>query len=240
MLRDAPAGAAHNMALDCALLTHSSSPALRLYGFAPHAVSLGFFQRLGDFADLPAGTPLVRRPTGGGAIHHGDELTFALVLEPRALPGTVDDGYRLLHDAVVVALRSVGVACERLRTGVAAHARPEQRWCFAAPVRHDIVTSGGKLVGSAQRRTAHPTPRLLHHGSIVLRRPELTPFVAAVEDLVAVDAALRARLGDALVRSFAEVLGLSPRTDAATPAETALAAQLRRERFEHPDDLARR
>ena len=68
------------MAVDGALLALAEGPTLRLYGWRPHAVSLGYFQSLADFEQLPSDTPLVRRSTGGGAIHHGDELTYSLAL----------------------------------------------------------------------------------------------------------------------------------------------------------------
>src|SRR5690606_24799825 len=135
------------------------------YGWRPHAVSLGWFQRFVDFGDLPPGTAVVRRLTGGGAIHHGDELTFALVCDAARLPREIAAGYRLLHDAIVAALLELGVRCERLVDGSPPAARPEARWCFAEPGRDDVVTARGKLVGSAQRRIRAPHERVLHHGS---------------------------------------------------------------------------
>lgn len=224
-----------NMALDEAILLASAPATLRFYGWAPHAVSLGYFQRLRDFADLPADTAIVRRTTGGGAIHHGDELTWSLIVDATLLPRDLDAVYVLLHDAVAQALASVGVAVERLDRGAAPAARPHARWCFAAPGRHDLVTADGrKLCGSAQRRirTARGE-RVLHHGSIVFERPGLTPFVAAVAD--ATDAALAGpRLRPRLAAAIATALRLRLSVGVASADELALASTLRRDRYDNP------
>lgn len=214
------------MAFDDALLRIADAPTLRLYGWQPHAVSLGWFQDPAAFADLPPDTPLVRRQTGGGAIHHGDELTFSLAVDQRWLPGDIAASYQLLHDALVAALRHHGVPCERLTAGAIPAARPHDRWCFAVPGRDDIVTAHGKLLGSAQRRVRQPSQRVLHHGSLVLQRPTLTPFCAAVADHVPVDATRREALALTIVEELAAALRLQWHRDAATPAERALAHEL--------------
>src|SRR5690606_25770546 len=156
---------AWNMAADEALLQLGEAPALRLYGWRPHAVSLGYFQRFADFADLPATTPIVRRLTGGGAIHHGDELTFALVADADVLGSDIPASYRLVHDAAIAALAACGIDSHRQSQGDGLAARPTERWCFAEPGRDDVVTERGKLLGSAQRRIRQPRARVLHHGS---------------------------------------------------------------------------
>lgn len=240
VLRDPPAAAAWNMAVDEALLVAGGPPTLRLYGWSPHAVSLGYFQRLTDFADLPAGTTVVRRLTGGGAIHHGDERTFSLALDAELLPRDVDASYRLLHAAVIAALRTIGSGGELVQVGEAPSARPDERWCFRMPGRGDVVTAKGKLLGSAQRRVHVGKPRILHHGSLVLERPELTPFVAALVDDAPMDAARRARLDDALVIALADAIGLAPAPGELTPAERDLAQGLAAGRYADPAFLGRR
>lgn len=242
VILDAPAEASWNMAVDDALLQLGGAPTLRLYGWAPHAVSLGWFQPFAAFADLPPGTPIVRRLTGGGAIHHGDELTFALACDLELLPRDVAASYALLHDAAIAALADLGVPCERVLAGAPPAPRPTERWCFAVAGRDDVVTARGKLLGSAQRRVHSPQPRVLHHGSLVLRRPALTPFVAALEDDLGgggLDAAT-ARLRQSLVQHVAGALDLVPTPGVLTTAERALAAQLRRTRYEDAALLRRR
>jgi lipoyl(octanoyl) transferase len=233
LLVDPPAPAAWNMAVDEALLTLGIEPTLRLYGWAPHAVSLGYFQRAADFADLPTGTTIVRRLTGGGAIHHGNELTFSLALDAALLPRSVAESYELLHDAVVRTLAELGIASERVATGHGQSPRPTNRWCFASAGRDDLVTPRGKLLGSAQRRVQQPRPRVLHHGSLVLERPSLTPFVAAIADSRPTDTLL-APLRGRLAADLAQALELELSPGQLTAAELALAAQLQVARYENP------
>lgn len=111
---------------------------------------------------------------------------IALALPADWLPDSIDESYVLIHDAVLRALRAVDVPAHRLTcAGRPCGARPAQRWCFAIPGTHDLVTPDGrKLVGSAQRRVRRPEPRVLHHGSLVLRASAVTPFCAAVADHV--------------------------------------------------------
>ena len=239
VIEDPPGPAAWNMGVDEALLQAGGPPTLRLYGFSPHAVSLGWFQRLADFADLPAGTPVVRRLTGGGAIHHGDELTFALTLAADRLPRDIAASYALLHDALIAALADLGVPCTRAR-GKPSGARPQARWCFAEPGQDDLVTAHGKLLGSAQRRIQTPVARVLHHGSLVLHRPALTPFTAAIDDSSELTGELRQRLQAAVVTRLAEALDLTPHAGALTDDERSLARQLAEHRYGDPAFTAQR
>ena len=214
---------AANMALDRALLDGAGPPTLRLYGWSPPGLSLGWFQDEAPFRGVPGRHVLVRRPTGGGAIYHDDEITFALTADADLLPD-LDASYALLHDAIATALRAVGVPVHRIEHGPACGARAAAGWCFAVPGRHDLVTADGrKIVGSAQRRVRRPTPRLLHHGSLVLTTPAATPFCAAVAEHVAVDD-VREVLAMGLVAALARALRLRPEPGALAPRELALAA----------------
>src|SRR5436853_6360127 len=111
---------AFNMGLDEALLENPESPpTLRFYSWKPDTLSLGYFQK---FADVPAaaGDPdhpgrkpgaVVRRLTGGGAIHHTRELTFSIVvpLDHRQYRGSITDSYARVHAAIRAALTETGV-----------------------------------------------------------------------------------------------------------------------------------
>lgn len=244
MLLDEPGDATHNMAVDGALLALATTPTLRIYGWQPHAVSLGYFQSIADFQDLPHDTVIVRRSTGGGAIHHGDELTFSLAFDESRLPGDIAQSYVVLHDAIVRGLEHVGVVCRRASGGVQPAARPSDRWCFRTPVDGDLITDRGKLLGSAQRRTragdGNRNARILHHGSLVLQRPSHTPFVAAVADQTPITGVLRKELRSALAAELAKVLGLIARPGERSRAENALATKLRREQFGSTAYLHRR
>lgn len=240
MLVDEPGEAAWNMAVDTALLELAEQPTLRIYSWQPHAVSLGYFQSIADFGDLPEHTPIVRRTTGGGAIYHGDELTFSLALSSSHLPGDIASSYALLHDAIVLALTTIGATSSRAKSDKVATARPKSRWCFQDPVRDDLITKTGKLLGSAQRRTNAASPRILHHGSLVLNRPDHTPFVAALSDQLAVTDAIRKRLQSELIAEIAKALQLQVRIGKLTAKEHDLAKRICVEQFQCPNFLKRR
>lgn len=227
------------MAVDGALLALAEAPTLRLYGWSPHAVSLGYFQRVAAFADLPSETPMVRRTTGGGAIHHGDELTFSLALDAALLPRDIASSYVLLHDALVRALASIGVQCLRATEGNLS-ARPEDRWCFAHPVQGDLLVDGRKLCGSAQRRIPGARPRVLHHGSLVLKAPAHTPFVAAVADQVEPTDQVRRGIRERILEEVAKVLHLDPSPSQLDERELAMATKLRRDVFANPSHTQKR
>jgi lipoate-protein ligase A len=116
-----PAPGAWNMAVDEAVLEAigrgESPPTLRLYAWEPACLSLGYTQPCGD-ADLARlaarGWDLVRRPTGGRAILHTDELTYAVIgpdQEPR-LAGSVLESYRRLSAALLAALHLLDLPAE--------------------------------------------------------------------------------------------------------------------------------
>lgn len=181
-----------NMARDEALLEAvergTALPTLRCYQWSTPTLSLGYFQRYEEIADagVPPDIAVVRRTTGGGAIVHDRELTYALAL-PRSHPIVKDAPGRLYcvaHDAIASALLRWGV-CPRRRDlcagNTVAHApsdddgprtgpgkrrdRTEPFICFARQHGMDLVIGPSKLAGSAQRRT---TRAILQHGSIIL------------------------------------------------------------------------
>jgi lipoate-protein ligase A len=158
-----PADAAMNMAIDEALLEHARAPVLRFYGWRQPSLSFGYF---GKFADVAAETErrdVVRRWTGGGAVLHGEDLTYSLVTpatDPASAHGPAAI-YAALHLAIRDALRAEGSEAE-----LATQATPKiSDACFANPVRDDVMLLGRKIAGAAQRRTRGG---FLHQGSIQL------------------------------------------------------------------------
>lgn len=199
-----------NMTLDEAMLSGGPSASLRIYSWRPRGISLGYFQALDDFADLRDRATLVRRSTGGGAIDHSDELTFALTVDAEVLPSDLGASYDLVHGAIREVLASVGVSTERYGRGPGANPRPRSRWCFESPSCHDLMTAEGKILGSAQRRTRGPRPRVLHHGSLVLRKPEFPARHCGAVASAAIDPTpewTRA-LGDGIAKAIARALTL--------------------------------
>ncbi|MDF1836595.1 MAG: hypothetical protein P1V35_01885 [Planctomycetota bacterium] len=115
-----------NMGLDEALLELGERPTLRLYTWSPDTLSLGYFQKLTDVPDREKASHLVRRITGGGAIHHTKELTFSLTTNASdpLYRGNVADSYVRIHRAVMHALEQVGIkaelACRAIGPGASA------------------------------------------------------------------------------------------------------------------------
>lgn len=233
MIDTGTATPAWNMAFDACLLRSRAAPTLRFYRWSPPGLSIGWFQDPALFAHVGGPHHVVRRPTGGGAIYHDDELTFALTADASVVPGDIPSSYQRIHAAVANALASVGVATRLLGASSGPqHARPRAPWCFAEAGAFDLVlaSTGRKVVGSAQRRINFPHARLLHHGSIVLRAPEPTPFCGAVAECVdprAVEARLAAQialeLGAALGLVVEHAAATQAEADAATAAETSFA-----------------
>jgi lipoate-protein ligase A len=164
---------AFNMGLDQALLESSeSAPTLRFYSWRPDTLSLGYFQR---FEDVPAASgsggqrprAIVRRITGGGAIHHVQELTFSIAapLTHRLYQGPIAASYERVHAAVRSALLDAGVESELRGARTLDSDVAGTGMCFHHSTSLDLCWGGRKGVGSAQRRSKG---RVLHHGSIKL------------------------------------------------------------------------
>ncbi len=158
------------MAIDTALLDRArrgGAPVLRLYRWQPHCLSLGRHEpalRRYDPARIEAlGLDVVRRPTGGRAVWHANELTYS-VSGPVALLGSLREAYTTIHEFLAVALQRLGVPAT-LAPRPFVSATLDRGACFSTPAGGEIVVRGSKLVGSAQvRRDAG----LLQHGSILL------------------------------------------------------------------------
>jgi len=158
-----------NMASDQALLEEAGRTGhafLRLYRWDPPCLSFGRNESAltrYDRAEIERrGISVVRRPTGGRAVWHDGELTYA-VAAPVALFGTLAQGYRVIHERIATALRTLGVAASVApavrAAGVGAGA------CFASAAGGEVIVDRKKIVGSAQVREGDA---FLQHGSILL------------------------------------------------------------------------
>jgi lipoate-protein ligase A len=162
------------MALDQAMAEASaaggSPPTLRFYRWQPPAVSLGRHQKITDIDVEVArrkGYEIVRRPTGGRAILHIDELTYSVVAaaDDPGVRGGVMDAYLRLSNALLAGLQSLGLPhVNKAAAGV--RAGPDvSAACFEVPSAYEITANGRKLMGSAQSRRAG---YVLQHGSLPL------------------------------------------------------------------------
>lgn len=147
---------------------------VRVYGWKPAAISLGRNQSLEEI-DLAkcsqAGIDVVRRPTGGRAILHSDELTYSVAMISSRT--SVLSAYNEISRALVCGLHhlNVDVGLEKSQPHFPSLYRtPSSAACFTSFARYEISVGGRKLVGSAQRRYARSNGEevLLQHGSILL------------------------------------------------------------------------
>lgn len=259
-----PADAAANMAIDEAImLAHGAGeapPTLRVYGWRPPAVSIGYFQRATDEIDVAEcrrlGIDVVRRLTGGRAVLHDAELTYSLVISAAdpAVPQTITASYRYFSEGLLAALAKLGVAAQmsmpRAAYGQRVKASGGSAACFDAPSHYEIIHQGRKLVGSAQVRK---NGVILQHGSIllsfnaglvaaVLQQPSAELRQAMAGMLAAKATSLEEILGravtwreaaDALAAAFGPALGLDLEQDELTAEEVAAAGSLATEKYGH-------
>lgn len=158
------------MAIDRFLLEQhridKSPPAIRFYTWLPAAISLGYHQK-----DYPQSwqnltwqgkaLDIVRRPTGGRAVLHQGDLTYAVVMS--IPPGKRLAVYKQICEFLIVGWRSLGVD---LDYGTATKEYVNHDNCFATATGSDLVTTAGnKVIGSAQLRRGKV---VLQHGSMIL------------------------------------------------------------------------
>ena len=226
-----------NMALDeslaRSLAAGEGGPVLRIFRWRPWTISLGYNQHAAelDAARCAAdGIDIVRRPTGGRAILHAEELTYSVVM--RTGRRSVLQVYNEISGALVrgLALYGVDVALQKSQPDFpAAYRSVTSVPCFTSSARYEIEWEGRKLVGSAQRRFGGPdADAVLQHGSILCgpAHLRLADYLAVPDDGTRgrIRELLRAktadlgtitglpvdldRLGDCIRRGFADAWGV--------------------------------
>ncbi len=233
-----------NMALDEALLDSvaedPSAAVVRTYAWSIPTLSLGYFQTMAELEADPrwASVPIVRRPTGGGALWHDHEVTYAVVvpsLHPAARPSRTL--YRVIHEAIVGRLQSCGIEAGRrgeMKIGEESGRRPFL--CFTDRDSEDIVFQGEKLVGSAQRRRSGA---VLQHGSLLLSRSKTTPELPGLSDL-ATEPTDPSTWAEVLQIILPEALELPTRAETIRSDERRRAEVLRRVVYSDPSWTRRR
>lgn len=162
------------MALDEAILESVTKkcqlPTLRLYAWNPYCLSIGHAQSIQDvnqMALIKNGWDLVRRPTGGRAILHADEITYSVTApeDDPIVSGTVIESYQRLSIALLTALKNLDIPADAKPKDPSNPKRPANPICFESPSDFEITSSGKKIIGSAQARRLQG---VLQHGSIPL------------------------------------------------------------------------
>ncbi len=250
------------MAADESFLEHigrgESRPILRLYAWEPACLSLGHAQPFVD-VDIDRlrahGWETVRRPTGGRAILHTDELTYSVIApstEPR-LAGSILESYNRLACALLQAARSLGLDARSnpLSAEMSAQHGSSNPVCFEVPSAYEITVGGRKLIGSAQARRKEG---VLQHGSLPLTGdlaritealvfPDDASRQSAAQRLLARATTVESVLGRivswdeaarVVARAFETELDLHLEKSELTQSEAGRAAELVREKYDHP------
>lgn len=258
-----------NMAIDEAILNAvaegESRPTLRFFAWEPATLSLGYGQPIADVDQArlsQRGWGLVRRPTGGRAILHTDELTYSVTApmeEPRVV-GSVVESYRRLSNGLLAGLRCLGLSARADPKDATATTRAPDGTpivnpvCFEVPSDYEITADGRKLLGSAQVRKRGV---VLQHGTL----PLWGDITRILDGLVYADAereSLRARVrsraatladiglhaswedaADAMAQGFVEALGLTLEPGELIPRELVDAERLVSEKYGDPVWTAR-
>lgn len=163
-----------NMELDMNLVKEASPGiiVLRLYRWKPYCVSLGANQNISEinaekvFAD---GLDIVKRPTGGRAILHSEELTYSVVMpldggiSPRQIYQQIN--FALIEGLKIYDQALTGLELEGMQPDLISFYKENlSAACFGVPAKNEIKYNGKKIVGSAQRRIGNA---ILQHGSIM-------------------------------------------------------------------------
>lgn len=260
LILDPPAPGAWNMAVDEAILNTARQgnvpPTLRLYAWNPACLSLGYAQPISDVDEKRLeefGWDMVRRPTGGRAILHTDELTYSVCgpeHEP-VLSGDILSSYKRLSAAILAALEHIGVGVQALPQEKNPVSKTPEPVCFEIPSNYEITANGKKLVGSAQARRQGG---VLQHGTLplygdlarivqVLRFPNPVSRAQAAERLLERATTIQTALGrlvdwqlaaDSFIRAFSETLKLELLPGSLTESEQLLAHQLLEEKYANP------
>lgn len=250
------AGGAMNMALDEALLQSAAEqrgadqpqaedavgvPVLRVYQWARPTLSLGYFQAV---AERETHAPsrecdLVRRPSGGGAILHDRELTYALVLPERiARRRPHAQWYFDVHRALISVLEAQGITQQLSLCADPPEIPPSEQpfLCFARRAEGDVLMGTHKIAGSAQRRRGGA---ILQHGSILWRRSAHAPELPGIADLVTGEIPF-ASFREAFAGAVAASLKFELTPSQLTGQEQATALQLHTTKYGAPSWTLRR
>jgi len=226
------ADGATNMAADEAMLESAAEfglASLRFYTWSEPTISLGYFQPASAVSSIPGNLVRVRRSTGGAAIVHHHELTYAVALPDAKLWRSGESWICRFHHFVRDALAEQDVESRTVLCG-------EEKLlgevlCFLHQTAGDLLIRGSKIAGSAQRKRKGA---LLQHGSILLARSPYAPVLAGIHDLIEREPFAEAWLAERLASRFDCEPGEW------TAHERERIAAIRAEKYANPEWNARR
>jgi lipoate-protein ligase A len=222
----------NNMAADEALLESAAQEgvaSLRFYGWTEPTVSLGYFQAAASRAQAGLDSlPWVRRPSGGAALVHHHEVTYALALPPGRAWQSGPPWLPRFHELVAEVLADFGVQVRLCRPGE--ERKLGEVLCFLHHTPGDLLLGSAKVAGSAQRKS-HGA--LLQHGGILLGQSPCTPALPGIRELTGV-AIPHPELAGALRERLARATGWEILAGDWTPLEHERRQDLLANRYRSP------
>lgn len=250
------------MSVDEAILDASGRgevpPTLRLYAWSPPCISLGYAQPLEDvhLSNLEQNNwEIVRRPTGGKAILHTDELTYSICgpISNSLLRGSVLESYQRLSLGLLDALRRLEITADAAEMTISQNDQEQDNpVCFEVPSNYEITVEGKKIIGSAQARRKSG---VLQHGTLPLfgdltrilqvlnyqdEHPQQLAAARLLEHATTVESVLGYK-GDwwlacqAFKQGFQNSLSINLVQDKLSPSEGKRAMELFHNKYSHPE-----
>ena len=220
---------AANMAADEAMLVAASEQglaSLRFYTWSEPTLSLGYFQ---PAAERLPGLPWVRRSSGGAALVHHHELTYALALPVGKLWQRHGESWICrMHHLITATLALAGAETKSVVCGD--EKKLGEVLCFLHQTPGDLLAQSSKVVGSAQRKQKGA---MLQHGGILLARSEFAPQLPGLLELTGVKFELP-DLVNRLMRQFTLATGWELQSATWTDAERQLRDQIEHDKYANP------
>ncbi len=261
-----PMSPAMNMAIDEAILIQHSEgkvpPTVRFYTWNPATLSIGYFQKAEKEIDIAAvkerNLGFVRRPTGGRAVLHDQELTYSVIVSEShpKMPSSVTEAYKVISLGLLHGFQELGLEAEMVSLASEEekekYSSPGSSACFDSPSWYELVVEGKKVAGSAQTRQKGV---ILQHGSILLdmdvellfsllkfpservKQRMIDSFVqkaVTINEVSGRTVSLNEAI-DAFYKGFASGLGVILTEEPLTKEELALAEELAATRYATPE-----
>ncbi|MFQ5686670.1 MAG: biotin/lipoate A/B protein ligase family protein [Candidatus Scalindua sp.] len=230
-----------NMAIDEALTrkcnNSEDSPAtIRFYTWKETSCSIGYFQKIENVFKAPDNKtiPVVRRPTGGGIVYHGNDITFSIVKRwmQSNRQENITSFYKLIGESLLRGLEILGFTCTFYLPEEASHRSERKRkplndiltkqsFCSETPAKYDIMINGSKVAGYAARKTQGA---VLCQGYLDVHKRCKEQYNDSHEKTIHL-------LFDNLAGSFKNVLGITLTPSQLTEGEMRSALKLRDRKY---------